>query len=215
VRLLGDVRILRGQRAATEQVALAVVHQVRRQPAPELVEHATVAVFLDHAGAPGFHGGVEDRIGHARQVELARRVPAGAGLGHRTRLQAVGADDLPAARLADHHVVAEGVEPVLVEAGDVGGVEALAQFEVEDLETQALDRPQIGERRGETRDVVTARERMARNECLKLRVARPEDRARVVGLDLQAGSPFPRIQRCGRTLSVSAKAVKPHGCDFR
>ena len=68
-------------------------------------------------------------------------------------MQAIGADELGGFEVADHEVVAEGVEGIDVQARAFGGGEAFAQFEIEDeiAETLALlqIRSGLGERNTE------------------------------------------------------------------
>jgi len=93
---------------------------------------------------PDLDGVADHRPREARQVELVVRVEPDVALGHLARLHAVGADDRPGRVLGDDQVVADRVEPVLVEPGGMGLLEPLAQLQVEHLEAQPLRLLELG-----------------------------------------------------------------------
>jgi len=122
------VRVLAGEGAAPEQVALLHVHHVGGQALPEPEEHPLLAVLQRYARPTDLDRVVEHLLGQALEFELAVRVEAAVPLGHRPRLHAVRADDLVGLGVLDDQVMAACVEGVLVAAADVRLLEPLAQL---------------------------------------------------------------------------------------
>jgi hypothetical protein len=58
-------------------------------------------------------------------------------------LQAIGADEFAGFEVADHEVIAEGIEGIDVQAGTLGGGEAFSKFEIKDEIAKALALLQI------------------------------------------------------------------------
>src|SRR6185369_12356273 len=63
-------RILAGERAAAEQVAIAVPIQVAGEPLPKQLQHAPVAVLTVDAGASYFHALVDEILRKGGEIEF-------------------------------------------------------------------------------------------------------------------------------------------------
>lgn len=137
-----EVFVLRRDGIATEQIARFGAGGVDGQALPEAVQDEGVAEIDVDAGAAE----LEDFFAHrivGGEIEELIAVIAEILRGGFPGLQAIGADELAGFQIADHEVVAEGVEGIDVQAGAFGGGEAFAQFEIEDEIAEALALLQI------------------------------------------------------------------------
>jgi len=72
------------------------------------------------------------------EIEKLIAVIAQILLGDAAGLQAIGADEFAGLELADHEVVAKGIEGIDVQAIAVGDGKAFLQFQIENEITEAL-----------------------------------------------------------------------------
>src|SRR5579883_78566 len=104
---------------------------------PERVQDHDVAEIHVDAGAAEFKNFAADRFVDGK-IEKLIAVVTEIAASDLAGLQAVGADELSGFEVGDHEVVAEIVEGIDVECVAVGGGQAFAKFQVENIVTQAL-----------------------------------------------------------------------------
>ncbi len=143
------VFVLRGDGAATDQVAGFVPGGVDGDAFPKGVQHHDVAEVHVDAGAAKFehlfsNGIIDGKIEDL--VAVVAEILAGDFAG----LQAIGADQPAGIEVRNHQVVAEIVEGVDIEVVALGSGQAFAQFLVEDGVTQALAVGKMVSRLGKT-----------------------------------------------------------------
>ena len=131
------VFILRGDGIAAEEIACFDASGVDGQALPEHVQDEGIAEIEVDAGAAEFEHLLADGVVR-REIEKLIAVVAEIGGGGFTGLQAISADKFGGFEVADHEVVAEGIEGIDVQAGTFGGGEAFAEFEIEDEKAKAL-----------------------------------------------------------------------------
>ena len=127
-------RILRGDGTATEEIARTVLSRVVGNAFPEQAEYDEIAVPRMNTRTPQLNyfraQWFEDlKLKFLRAViaQRCRRVHAG--------LQTVRANDVGRRQMFDDEVIANCIERVFVQTGDVRLFQPLVEFEIEDLET--------------------------------------------------------------------------------
>ena len=148
MRRRADGRVLRSERAATDEIARLAIAGVDDDAAPEQAEHAEMAVIAMHAGAAEFDQLATQRFVR-REIEFLLAVVAEMRGGELPGLEAIGADDFAGVLLLDEQVVAVGVVGILIAPERVRGGEPFAEFEIEDFEAQPLRGEQILRRGGQ------------------------------------------------------------------
>jgi hypothetical protein len=143
------VFILGGDGAAADEVAGVVAGGVDGDAFPEGVEDHDVAVVDVNAGAAEFEEFAADRFVDG-EVEDLIAVVTKIAAGDVTGLQAIGADEFARLDVTNHEVIAEGIERVDIEAGALAGGETFAEFEIKDVEAEALAFDQVFRRSRET-----------------------------------------------------------------
>ena len=137
-----EIFVLRRDGIATEEIARFGAGGVDGQALPEAVEDEGVAKIDVDAGAAELEEFFANGIVGCEIEKLVAVVAEILGGGF-AGLQAIGADELGGFEIADHEVVAEGIEGIDVQAGALGGGEAFAKFEIEDEIAEALALLQI------------------------------------------------------------------------
>src|SRR5881392_2054167 len=130
-------RILRCKRATSDEETRVSLARVTRDAAPEQVQQIEIAVLsmhacpaqLDHSAAQWFVG---------REVKLALAVIADIRCGSRAGLQSICANDFICRDVFDDQVVANVVEKIDVEPGEMRLHQALVEFEIKNLKPQPL-----------------------------------------------------------------------------
>jgi hypothetical protein len=122
---------------AAEEIAGFDTSGVDGQALPEHVQDEGVAKIEVDAGAAEFQHLLADGV-VGREIEKLIAVVAEIGGGGVPGLQAIGADKFGSVEVADHEVVAEGIEGIDVQAGTFGGGEPFAKFKIEDEIAKAL-----------------------------------------------------------------------------
>ena len=122
---------------AAKEITGFHAHGIHGQALPEHVKDEGIAEIEVHAGAAEFEHFVADGI-VGSEIEKLIAVIAEIGGGSVAGLQAIGADELGGFQVADHEVVAEGIEGIDVQAGALGGGEAFAEFKIKDEIAKAL-----------------------------------------------------------------------------
>lgn len=128
---------LRGERAASDEVAGASGDCVRGDPFPEQLDDREIAVVLVDTGAAEFdHLGAHGLEGEEIEFDgaVVTEVLGGADAG----LESVGSNDGTGLGFADDEVVADRVEGVRIKPTGVGGLKTLVQLQIKDLEAQGL-----------------------------------------------------------------------------
>jgi len=139
-RTLG--RFLRCKGAAAEQVAGSVVRGVMSDSLPQRTKHDEISVLGMHTGSPQFDHLLSQRFENAK-LELLLAIVADALHCIVARLQAIRSNHLPRGQMFHDEMIANTIESVFVKAREMGVLEALAEFKVEDLVAQRLRRANL------------------------------------------------------------------------
>src|SRR5205823_9270855 len=129
--------ILRCKRAASDEKTRVSLERVTRDAAPEQMQQIEIAVLNMHACAAQLdHFTAQWFI--RREIKLALAVIADVRCSANAGLQSICANDFICRDVFDDQVVANVVEKIDVEPGEMRFHQALVQFEVKNLKPQPL-----------------------------------------------------------------------------
>ena len=142
-------RVLRRDGTAADEVARPVLLGVVGDALPQEAEDDEIAVLAMYAGPPQFDHVRAQRLESieleflcAIVTEIRSRITAG--------LQTVCADDQSRGHVLHDEMVANGIKTIFIQAGEMRLLEALIEFDVEDLVAQGLRGAKFVSAAGET-----------------------------------------------------------------
>ena len=132
-----DRRVLRRDGTATKEIARAVFARVVGDAFPEQAEDDEVAVLRMNTRAPQLNHFRAQRFEDLK-LKFLRAVVAQTGCGVDAGLETVRADDIGRWQMFNDEMIANGIERVFVQPGDVRLFQPFVEFEIEDLKAQRL-----------------------------------------------------------------------------